>query len=111
MVAARHAAGKPQHQRGRRASGRPTRLRDGQRAGAVRHRRNRQPAAAAEVNPGGRIVAAAFAITHYAVIALLALCSYVIGRQLTLRLAFNSLAEEVAICTGLGLGAFAYLVL
>src|SRR4051812_18081183 len=52
----------------------------------------------------------AFALAHFAAILLLALSSYVLGRRILRGLQFNSPAEEIAVCTGLGLGTTAYLV-
>jgi 4-amino-4-deoxy-L-arabinose transferase-like glycosyltransferase len=51
-----------------------------------------------------------FASYHFAVTLLLALTCYVLGRRLTYSLTYRSAAEELAFCTGLGLGCTAYLV-
>src|SRR5690348_15904 len=52
----------------------------------------------------------AFALSHFAIILLLALLSYVLGRRLTWTVPYASAWEEVAFSTGLGLGVLAYLV-
>lgn len=52
----------------------------------------------------------AFALSHFAIIILLALLSYVLGRRLTWTVPYASAWEEVAFSTGLGLGVLAYLV-
>lgn len=51
-----------------------------------------------------------FVLTHYAVLAGFALLSYLLGRRLTVRVAFHSLSERIVFCTALGLGAIAELV-
>ena len=52
----------------------------------------------------------AFAMGHYAFIIVIGLISYLLGLQLTKRLTYDSLFEEISLCVSLGLGLIACLV-
>ncbi|MDQ5824243.1 MAG: glycosyltransferase family 39 protein [Chloroflexota bacterium] len=54
---------------------------------------------------------AAFALTHFGIMLLLALSCYVLGRRLTYSVAYGSTWDEIAFSTGLGLGCTSYVVL
>lgn len=51
-----------------------------------------------------------FVAAHYAFVGVLGLVSYAIGYRLTRRVSYDSFLEEASICTGLGLGAIAFLI-
>jgi hypothetical protein len=52
------------------------------------------------------VAAAAFAARHLLVIPLAAGIAYVPGRRLLRRVRFDSWAEELAVCAGMGIGLF-----
>lgn len=51
-----------------------------------------------------------FVLSHYLTIASIALLAYLYGRQLTRRLKYSSLAEQLGVSLSLGLGVIAYLI-
>lgn len=53
----------------------------------------------------------AFAVSHYAALLVFALLAYHVGRTLTRRVRYDSIAEDLAFSTSLGLAALAYVVM
>ncbi len=54
---------------------------------------------------------AAFALPRYLLVLLLCAAAYPIGRAILRRLAFDSFAEDLVICTTMGLGLLSHLIL